>query len=154
MNYAGFWIRGVASLLDLMAWNLVLYPVEQGFTAALGLSPLGQQITGFGLELVCLYLYYVEVPLKWGTTPGKRVFRIYVVDRLTGEPFSRKQAVKRFLGYLPSYGLIGCGFLMVLFHPQKVSLHDWIAGTLAIRRKSWISPGSDPKAPAKTDGAH
>jgi uncharacterized RDD family membrane protein YckC len=154
MRFAGFWIRFAASILDLALWNLILYPFEQGLTALLGLSPLGQQILGFVLELLCLYLYYVEVPLKWGTTPGKRLFGIYVVDRQTGEPCSRKQAIKRFFGYLPSYGLIGCGFLMVLFHPQKVALHDWIAGTAAVRRKGRISRDSDPKAPAKTDEAH
>ncbi|NDF13850.1 RDD family protein [bacterium] len=135
MKPAGFWIRFAASILDLAFWNLALYPFEQGLSAVFGLSPLGQQILGFGLEVICLYLYYVEVPLRWETTPGKRLFGICVVDRRTGLLFSRKQAVKRFLGYLPSYALIGCGFLMVLFHPQKIALHDWIAGTVAIRKR-------------------
>jgi uncharacterized RDD family membrane protein YckC len=157
MSFAGFWIRFVASLLDLAIWNVSLYPLEQALTAWFGLSPLGQQLLGFGLEMVCLYVYYVEIPLRWGTTPGKRLFGIYVVDRATGALFSRKQALKRFLGYLPSYGLIGCGFLMVLFHPQKIALHDWIAGTVAIRRKKArrdFTRDSGPTVPVKTDGAH
>ncbi len=135
MNYAGFWIRFGAHIIDFVLVNAVELGLEYGISIPLGFSAVLQQVLGVILSLGLCYYYYVELPQKRGTTLGKQVFGIYVVDATTGENFSRKQAVKRLFGYLLSYAIVGCGFLMAAFHPQKRGLHDLIAGTVSIRKK-------------------
>ena len=160
MNYAGFWIRAIAYLIDFILINAVEYGVEEGLCTLLGIGAFGQQILGVFLSLIFYYLYYVEIPQKRGTTFGKQIFGIYVVDQKTGAIFSRKQAVVRVFGYLISFIILGCGFLMVAFNPTKQGLHDLLAGTISVRRKKGsvvdaeTISASDPTTPEKTDGAH
>lgn len=134
MKYAGFWIRAVAHLIDFLIWNLVEYALESAITGIFGFDAMGEQLVGVTLTLALAYVYYVEIPLRFGTTFGKRIFRIYVVRAESGEPPTRKILVLRLFGYAFSYLALGCGFLMVLFHPRKIGLHDLFGGTLSIRK--------------------
>jgi len=84
----------------------------------------------FGLS----YWYYVSRQVRTGTTFGKKLFNIYVISEKTGEFMTRKQALIRLFGYVFSYVMVGCGFLMVAFHPRKQAFHDLMAGTLSVRR--------------------
>jgi uncharacterized RDD family membrane protein YckC len=59
------------------------------------------------------------------------------------QPVSRKVLLLRLIGYVFSYLAIGCGFLMVLFHPRKLGLHDLFSGTASIRKK----PGQEVAEP-------
>ncbi len=133
MKYAGFWIRFLAHLIDFALWNAAEFALEWGLTLMLGLGGLGEQVLGVMLSFAIVYVYYVEIPVRTGTTIGKRIFGIRVLDRKTGLSFTRKQAILRTVSYLASYGVVGAGFLMVLFHPQKLGLHDLFAGTGSVR---------------------
>ena len=134
MKYAGFWIRSLAHLIDFVVWNAVEFALESAITKAFDLPATGEQIVGVVLSLAIAYFYYVEIPLKIGTTPGKKVFNIYVVKFGSGDAPTRKVLLFRLIGYVFSYLLIGCGFLMVLFHPRKLGLHDLFSGTVSIRK--------------------
>jgi uncharacterized RDD family membrane protein YckC len=51
------------------------------------------------------------------------------------------------LGYTVSYLIIGCGFFMAAFHPQKKALHDLLAGTVSVVRnkaKAKVEPEVQP----------
>ena len=135
MRFAGFWIRFSAHVIDFTLWNALEYGLESGVTRAFQLSAVAEQVVEVVLTVLFVYGYYVEIPMRRGTTFGKQLFGIYVVDQKTGENFNRKQATVRAASYLLSYVLIGCGFLMVFFHPYKLALHDLIAGTASIRKK-------------------
>jgi uncharacterized RDD family membrane protein YckC len=141
MNFAGFWIRFGAHLIDFILLNAVEIALEYGISLPLGLSAVSQQVVGVILSLALCYVYYVEIPMRRKTTIGKQIFGIYVLDAHTGEIFSRKQAVIRMFSYLLSYAIVGCGFLMAAFHPQKRALHDLIAGTVCVRlTKAEVQP--------------
>jgi uncharacterized RDD family membrane protein YckC len=153
--FAGFWIRALAHLIDFLIWNLLELAIEYGVTWAFKLDTVWQQVISVIATLVIPYLYYVEWPIKKGSTFGKSLFGIQVVDSSTGGPMNRKQASGRLYAYLLSYALLGCGFLMVAFHPQKRGLHEWISGTHSVRKgRGRLTSASDPTAPSKTDGAH
>jgi len=139
MNFAGFWIRAVAHLIDFLIWNGVEFGFETLLTKVFDLSSVAEQGVGVVLSFGIAYLYYVELPLRFGTTLGKKLFRIHVVNAVTGGAPSRKTLLVRSVGYLLSYGVLGCGFLMVLFHPQKLALHDLLAKTASIRLKKPIN---------------
>ncbi len=134
MKYAGFWIRTLAHLIDFVIWNGVEFGLESAITKTFALPATGEQIVGVVLTLLIAYLYYVELPMKFGTTPGKKLFHIYVVRLNQDQPVSRKVLLLRLIGYVFSYLALGCGFLMVLFHPRKLGLHDLFSGTASIRK--------------------
>ncbi len=138
MIFAGFWIRFAAHWIDFILWNGVEFSLEWLITAAFGLGGLGEQVVGVLLTLGIAYLYYVEIPIRRGSTFGKQLFGIQVLDRKTGCRMNRKQAVIRTASYVFSYLLVGAGFTMVLFQPQKLGLHDLIAGTASLRKKKSI----------------
>lgn len=155
--FAGFWIRFLAHLVDFILWNAAELTIEYGITLPLKLGTVAQQGISVVATLVIPYLYYVEWQVRQGDTIGKRWFGIRVVDAATGGPMSRKQAVGRLYAYLVSYVMLGCGFFMVAFHPQKRGLHETLSGTYSLRRKreaKGITSASGPTAPGKTDEAH
>jgi|GEM_PF-2664950 len=150
MNFAGFWIRFLAHWVDFVFWNALEYALETAITQGMHLSPIAEQGVGVFLTLLIAYLYYVEVPIRYGTTPGKRIFRIRVWRQSgLGAP-GRKQLLLRLVGYVFSYATLGCGFLMVMFHPQKLGLHDLIAGTASLRGKKNPPSGGELQIPELT----
>ena len=138
MNYAGFWIRSGAHIIDFFLLNAVEICLEHLISIPLDLSPFSQQILGVGVTIPISSWYYCVYQAKRGQTVGKKIFGITVMDEKSRLPLTQKQAVFRFFGYLLSYLPAGGGFLMAAFHPEKKGLHDLFAGTLSVRtEKKW-----------------
>jgi uncharacterized RDD family membrane protein YckC len=128
---AGFWIRLVAWTLDTLWMNAVGVAVVY---AAGG--PAVERALLFGGAAVSALALLVPVVgwARWGTTPGKRLLRLYVstVDGQVGVGAGR--AVLRWVGYLLSGALFGLGFAMIGVSAAKRGLHDLVAGTYVGRR--------------------
>ncbi len=138
MIYAGFWVRFGAHIIDFFLLSAVEILFTHVVALPFDLSPFSQQILDAVVTIPLSVWYYCSFQTKHGQTVGKRFFSITVIDEHSGKYLSQKQAVLRLLGYLASYIVIGCGFLMAAFHPQKKGLHDIIAGTVSVRRgNSW-----------------
>jgi len=135
MKYAGFWIRSLAFLIDLILWNVLSLIPQYLASWMFHLSPFNEQIVGELFSILVLLGYYCWYQPKTGTTPGKQIFSLYVVDERTGGNPTRIQSFIRLVGYLVSAVILGCGFLMAAFHPQKKTLHDLLARTAVVRRK-------------------
>lgn len=153
INYAGFWVRAVADLidsliLDLIAsmmiflvlgavyWIQILFLAERGGnTPAFSdfFNPFWIQVELVVLRMIISFFYYSWITFWWGTTPGKLIFKIKVVKAKDLSAITLKQSIIRCLGYVLSYIPFGTGFLMVAFQPEKRGLHDFIAGTICIR---------------------
>ena len=154
IRYAGFFIRFIASFLDTLFLALPIGVVvyflsggewfdfaqyQQNMQLALSGNPdalNNQPTTSFKWEMI-FELAVLAVTIifweKWsGTTPGKRLVGIKIVDAKTLKNISNKQAIIRSLGYIPSTLLLGAGFLMVLFRKDKRALHDLLADTIVI----------------------
>lgn len=155
VNYAGFWIRLFAHVLDSIILTIVSF-VLQGVAMALMYVPMyiylksqGEtppdfmnafnafwlQVLNAGLYAIAAFPYFVYGHLKYGTTLGKKLFKIYVRDSKTLMPVTFKQSTIRFCSYLASYLPMGAGFLMCIFQPEKRALHDLIAGTVSVVEK-------------------
>lgn len=152
-HYAGFWIRFLAHIIDsvlltVASWLLqgILFVIIYGiwkFMAAGGeialpaiqdaFDPVFVQVFNVGIYLCLAFPYYVWGHFKHGTTVGKKPFRIRVVSQADLGPITLKQSIWRCIGYLPSYAVLLCGFLMASFHPEKRALHDLLAGTVSVR---------------------
>jgi uncharacterized RDD family membrane protein YckC len=152
MKYAGFWLRFGAHLIDFVITNAVELCIEYGIVAIVFLvrrfilghtvdfdhavESIVQQGIGIALGLYIVYFYYVRMQIKTGNTIGKRLMKIEVLDMATLLPMQPKQAWIRMFAYLPSYLLIGCGFLMAAFNSKKRALHDSIAGTIVVVKQT------------------
>ena len=134
MNYAAFWPRAVAHLIDFILVNGLELLLEYGLSEVFPIDSFTQQVIGVILSVGFTYWYYCRYQVRTGTTFGKKLFGIYVIDEKTGNNMTHKQAVIRMFAYVASSVLIGCGFLMAAFHPQRKALHDLLAGTVSIHR--------------------
>jgi len=154
MRYAGFWIRFVASFLDTLLLALpvgiVIYflsdghwfdfaQYQQNLQMAMSGNPHAldnQPHTSFRWELVFEISVLIVTVIFWdkwgGTTPGKRMVGIKIVDAKTFEDITNKQAITRSLGYIISTIPFGIGFLMVALRKDKRALHDLLANTAVI----------------------
>jgi len=154
VKYAGFWIRFVASFLDTLLLALpvgiVIYflsdghwfdfaQYQQNLQMAMSGNPHAldnQPHTSFRWELIFEMSVLIVTVIFWdkwgGTTPGKRMVGIKIVDAKTFEDITNKQAITRSLGYIISLIPFGLGFLMVAFRKDKRALHDLLANTAVI----------------------
>jgi len=84
-------------------------------------------------EYFITLLYFVFFFHFGGRTPGKRIFRLRVVD-LEGMPrLGWYQSFERAHGYVCSGLFASLGFWQVLWNKQGLSMHDKIADTTVIK---------------------
>jgi uncharacterized RDD family membrane protein YckC len=136
LDYAGFWIRVVAAVIDG-----VLVGIVQGaafFTAyAAGFFEMSPRLVGPLYVLVSQLVPAAIVTLfwsKWGATPGKMAVGAGVVDAYTGGRPSVRQFLERYFAYYISYLPFGLGCFWVAWDRRKQGWHDKLAGTVVVRR--------------------
>jgi len=137
---AGFWIRVVASLIDMLALGLVESALGSLLIRAGGIDPgwhdpeermIMFTVASFGLVLG--YAYRVFFIGYCGQTPGKMAVRIKVI-RTDGADVGYPRAfLREVVGKFLSKIILGIGYLMVAIDPRKQGLHDKIADTYVIR---------------------
>ncbi len=91
------------------------------------------------LTVLMMGLVYVSCQNAYGTTPGKWLFGLRIVDATTLEPIHGWRFVLRFVAYVPSAGPMMLGFFAGLFNTRNRALHDVIAHTVVLytRPKGW-----------------
>ena len=145
LQYAGFWVRVGASLIDSILLMLVTTPLLVAIYGWAGLD-YGYAVcsTGFVDILVTWILPVVAVIWFWvkkQATPGKLLLSLRVVDAKTGRSLTVGQSVARYLGYIVSTIPFGLGLLWVGFDSKKQGWHDKIAGTVVVRnRRHGVEP--------------
>ena len=123
---AGFWIRVVAVLIDLLC--VATAEMVFGMLAA-GLleERLGAAATR-AFRFLGSPCYFIFFHWARGQTLGKTALHIRVVDQ-GGGPLSFGQAVLRHIGSWLAAVILGLGYLPVAFRADKRGLHDLIART-------------------------
>lgn len=134
MNYAGFWIRVVAYIIDLLpllAIGITLALlfgdpiVDADPTPSLGVSDFAGLIIGIA--------YFVGFESSsWQATPGKRALGLIVTDA-DGRRISPARALGRYFGKILSGLILMIGYIMIAFTERKQGLHDFLAGTLVVK---------------------
>jgi uncharacterized RDD family membrane protein YckC len=124
-RYAGFWIRLVAYILDMLILIVL--------TIALAITIIG--------ILLWIPLWLGYMPWMWwkkGATFGQQAMGLRVVRAIDGGPIDGSTAVVRalvmwaenFLGGLFFIGYVG--YIWAAFDPQKQAWHDKAANTVVI----------------------
>lgn len=127
---AGFWVRFVASLLDLLLVGLILTVVLH--------HP--------GWFLLTWVLYHLIFWSWRGATAGGLLLGLSIV-RVDGRPMNVAVALIRLLGAFFSLAALGLGFLWAGWSTDKQSWHDRISGTLIVK-----TPRPIPRVAARTSG--
>ena len=164
-GYAGFWWRVLAWLIDSLIlsfvtlvldrlaggslfstmgvpadphggslFNISYIPVETVQLSQFWHPPVLTWPDLLGLLLPAVY-YSVLESSRWQATVGKRVCRLRVT-RLDGQRISLPRAVGRYFAKFLSAFILCIGFLMIAWTRRKQGLHDLVADTLVVRRRS------------------
>ncbi|HAF2129657.1 TPA: RDD family protein [Salmonella enterica] len=135
LEYAGFWLRTGACLVDSLFFSLILLPVTIMFygtdyfwSDSFFRGPLDVIINGIVPAILTVILWYF-----FQATPGKMALRLRILDAESGHPASTGQYIGRYFGYFVSIIPVGLGLLWVAFDCRKQGWHDKLAGTVVVR---------------------
>ena len=144
MNYAGFWIRFAAYLIDyiiIMVAQLIIYGVlgVSLFSAASldpeagGMFEDAASIIAVTVTSIGSILYYVlmESSAKQGTL-GKMALGLVVADE-NGNRISFLRALGRYFAKILSALILMIGYIMAGFTEKKQGLHDIICSTVVVK---------------------
>jgi len=137
MQYAGFWLRWIAYVIDSaivgalpLIVALIIAPIF--FASSRAVAILGVIFFIVPTAGTVGWLYYSLMESSaYQATLGKRLLGLKVTT-LKGDPVSFGRASARFFAKILSSVLL-IGFLMAAFTAKKQALHDLIAGCVVIR---------------------
>jgi len=146
VDYAGFWIRLLALLIDILilaalnwgintVWGLV---AGTGWTTSTA-DPLAEEALAttayWGINFAIVFLlqlaYFIGFWGWRGQTPGKMIMRVKIV-RFDDSRIGWGGAVMRYLGYIISVVPFLTGLLWVAFDARRQGFHDKIADTYVV----------------------
>jgi len=149
-NYAGFWLRFVAYIIDAILLGVVNFIVLMPFLSMMGLSGMmddpaavseGMMIAAMGTYLMSMFAMFIAGWLYFalmessskGATLGKMALSLRVTG-MGGERLSFGKATGRYFGKIISGMILCIGYIMAGFTEKKQALHDMMAGCLVVRK--------------------
>ncbi len=140
-EYAGFWIRVWASLIDLILFLIITIPFMLLIYGKTGYEldmESKDMFLGAADFLINYTLPFIGTVLLWfykSATPGKMALNIKIVDADNGGKLSVGQVMGRYVAYLPATLVFLIGIIWVAFDKRKQGWHDKLARTVVIRKK-------------------
>ena len=137
MQYAGFWRRFAAVLIDGIALSIVAVAVQLALVLFTG-QPFGTPTPSTGLfviqqtvGLIVGILYETMLIGKFGATLGKMALQVHVVTA-DGGRVSYARALGRYFAKLLSAFTLLIGYIIAAFDPEGRALHDRICNTRVV----------------------
>lgn len=132
-EYAGFWLRVLASVMDSLLLGLVGLPIMFGLSMV-GLYDFDASWNTFDTIWQAITIVFVIFMwVKYAGTPCKRLLKLKVLDADTGEPLTVGRAILRYIGYIPSALVLCLGFIWVGFDKKKQGWHDKMANSVVVK---------------------
>ncbi|MEM0940677.1 MAG: RDD family protein [Bacteroidota bacterium] len=156
-NYAGFGIRWVAQIIDIILLSIVNWIVLTPILGAVGfgvssaydfdfssmsesdivssLTALMGALVAGSIVLYCIRILYGTLmeSSKYQATVGKLAVGIKVTGT-DGSKLTFVKALLRHIGKIISGIVIFIGYLIALFTEKKQALHDIIAGSIVVKK--------------------
>ena len=123
LEYAGFWLRLGAGVIDLLILGSVSGIIAYFFPALIVWMTSG---------VVISIVYWLGFWVWRGQTPGKMAVGVKVI-RTDSSPVKWQCAICRCLGYVVSAITLFIGFIWVAFDGRKQGIHDKIADTYVVK---------------------
>ena len=143
LEYAGFWVRMAAYMIDsvvVFAGLLIVRLIFAGISLAGGGAITGTDILfHYSLKDIILYalkvLYFIAFTYLTGTTLGKKAMNLRVVSKNPEEKLTLfnvvyRETVGRFLCSLP----VNIGYIVAGIDSEKHGFHDLFFCVIAISR--------------------
>lgn len=136
-EYAGFWVRFGAMIIDSLLLLLITSPLlymlygVAAFTGTKFVQGPGDILISYVFPIMATVLFWKYL----AATPGKILLNMKIVSGEHGGAPSTGQFVLRYFAYIPSTLVLFLGFIWVAFDPRKQSWHDKIAKTVVLRTK-------------------
>ena len=124
-EYAGFWIRAWASIIDTILMLIIIMPILFAIYGA-DLWVRESFVAGFWDFIFQYILPAIAVIILWiykSATPGKMLTGLIIVDAKTGEKPSTGQFIVRYLGYYVSIIPLSLGIIWVGIDKRKQGWH-------------------------------
>jgi len=155
LEYAGFWIRLAAALIDfliLMAGLYILYcvisqsffwifpnvpGVIRAFSDIAGGVPVSAGVIWLSATILLGFLvantiYFITCWAASGQTVGNISTGIKII-RTDSSTLDLRYSVIRFLGSMLCVATLGIGFIIVAFDSHKQGMHDKMADTYVVK---------------------
>ncbi|WP_321324434.1 RDD family protein [Thiomicrorhabdus sp.] len=135
LEYAGFWIRVGASLIDTLILLLVTTPIllmiygDNYWTSESILMGTWDFIISYIFPAIAVIVFWTYK----SATPGKMALKLTILDANTGQKPSTSQFIIRYLGYFVSTIPLCLGLIWVGIDKRKQGWHDKMAGTVVVR---------------------
>lgn len=136
-EYAGFFVRLLANIVDFILLFIVFFALGFG-VAVMGFDNIfnpdssSYTIVEIILNIIGIALY-IFLWVKFAGTPGKRLFKLKVLDDQTGDNITVIQAIIRYFSMILSTIVIFLGFIWIFFDAKKQGWHDKLAKTVVVR---------------------
>ena len=135
MKYAGVLIRGLALFLDLIVFCIFFFPVTYIVKGTWLMTPEDHIWVMFdplcAVFLIIIILYYVLLEWITGSTAGKYILGLRVVNEDNGKITLKQSLIRnagRFIDGLPFLNI--AGIVSIATSPKKQRIGDKIAGTV------------------------
>jgi uncharacterized RDD family membrane protein YckC len=143
LNYAGFWVRAGAKIIDLVIINILFLIVAQLMQKmpAMPVDSSVDELKKFMDEMSALSRISIGISLvyswlfiwRFQATPGKLIFGLKIV-RADGSRLGPLRILFRFLAELLNQILFGFGYLLAASDDQKRTMHDFMCDTRVIKK--------------------
>jgi len=137
MRYSGFWIRFIAYIIDTF-FNYWVFFAGSMFL----LVYISNNIFDINIDLINTLTYVISIPLTftftivcwlyWGTTVGKFIVRIRIVDK-EGNKLDLEKSIIRNISYILSMVCLLLGFIWIAIDKKKQGWHDKLAQSFVIK---------------------
>ena len=135
-DYAGFWIRMGATIIDSIFILIVIVPIlwlvygpEYFENPEMQGNYIDMLLTDL-MPAVAAILFWIYK----SATPGKMILKLEIVDAKTGGKPSTRQFLGRYVSYFISSIPLGLGMWWIGWDKHKRGWHNMLAGTLVIRK--------------------
>jgi uncharacterized RDD family membrane protein YckC len=154
VDYAGFWLRFVAFVIDSFLWGIPLVFFIAMMAGAMGVAHGLKNIEPgespddvfalLGVSFILMacfavivgrwFYYAIFESSNWQATPGKKALGLYVTD-LNGFRITFGRASGRYFARLVTSLIpLSIGYIMAGFTEKRQALHDMIASCLVLRK--------------------
>jgi len=140
-QYAGFWIRVAATLIDVVLLLLITVPLTLSIYGEDILLYSDQYLLGPADFLINYSLPFFVTIIFWmykSATPGKMILQLKILDASTGKNLTIGQSIGRYLAYFPASIIFMLGIFWVAWDKKKQGWHDKLANTVVVRNKEII----------------
>ena len=148
LDYAGFWLRYLAQMVDSAIWSLNFF-APLYLLSAFGTSNVEVFIPA--LLWFILYALFAGPLVKFIAHPwlishtgaglGKLVCGLEIINHTESRLTFKNALFREYIAKIASNGLLGLGYYWIFKTPQKQGWHDGLAGTYVVKKHNGALTG-------------